>query len=58
MEIDFSKKIASDDVLQITGICELKNGSKINFNYEYKIAVTPLVWKFLYAFWEECRKNR
>ena len=41
MEIDFSKKIASDDVLQITGICELKNGSKINFNYEYKIAVTP-----------------
>ena len=41
MEIDFSKKIAFDDVLKITGIDELKNGSEIHFYYKYKIKVTP-----------------
>lgn len=42
MQIDFSKKIVSGDILRIAGICKLKNGSKINFNYEYEIKASPL----------------
>lgn len=42
MQIDFSKKIASGDILRIAGICKLKNGSEINFNYEYSIKKIPL----------------
>ena len=42
IEIFFSKKIVSGNILRVAGICKLKNGSKINFNYEYGIKATPL----------------
>ena len=41
IEIDFSKKIASGDVLRVAGVCKLKDGTEINFNYEYSIKIIP-----------------
>ena len=41
IEIDFGKKSASGDLLRIMGKCKLKDGTKINFNYEYEIEIKP-----------------
>ena len=41
IEIDFGKKSASGDLLRIMGKCQLKDGTKINFNYEYEIEIKP-----------------
>ena len=46
IEMYFPHKISSGDHLYIRGVCKLKNGSEINFDYEYKVKIEPFKMYF------------